>query len=346
MRFEDARRGADRAQARMPRSGCWAPTAMCAVLCALMVSGALLGCGARDRPLRVDGPEGYVRCAASAAPPARSWSVGSRRMEVRGRSLTIAAGSDAADLPKVVAFRGPVRSRTRRNEPGRNVAEDTESGHSPHQPLAESGADVALWLGGLGGDAKRAQAAARRMRRLPFPVLFVAGGADRADLRARLFTAEAADDGLVDATGLRRIRLGRLEIIPVAGAPGGRYALDGQACGLSEHDAQSWSLAPPEPGVLRMAAAWAAPRGSSGEAYAAGLFGMDAGSALTARILKRAEVEVGVFAWPADALAPSSKFAKVPALSGPGTRRADGAVEAPGLWRLAASRWPAGASRR
>lgn len=148
--------------------------------------------------------------------------------------------------------------------------------------------------------------------------LLVAGGTDEWDA----WTGRPTSDGVVDATVLRLVRVGPIELVPVPGAPSGRYARTAGSCGVD--DASPWDLDAPAPGVHRILLTWAAPRAS-------GLLGIEAGSALVATIEARVRAEEVIFAWPR--LDPRS----VRPASGLWVTRADGSREAPG-WTL----WEAG----
>ncbi|MBX3272058.1 MAG: hypothetical protein KF729_17465 [Sandaracinaceae bacterium] len=155
-------------------------------------------------------------------------------------------------------------------------------------------------------------------------VLAIAGGADE---WAAWTAALAAAEGVVDATGLRLVRAGPVELVPVPGAPL-RYTASNEACGLEDSAPAAWTLAAPPRGVTRVLAAWAAPE-------ARGLLGLPAGAPVVARIRERAHAGPSVFAWPRE-----DPEAARPA-SGPWAVRADGAREPPGwtLYEASAAGW-------
>ncbi|MCZ7679512.1 MAG: hypothetical protein M5U28_12405 [Sandaracinaceae bacterium] len=75
--------------------------------------------------------------------------------------------------------------------------------------------------------------------------------------------------------------------MPVAGAPEGRYALDGEACGLSSDDAAAIAEAvgPPGSGVRRYLLSFAAPRTAGSPS--SGIASVEAGSPLVSQLLER-----------------------------------------------------------
>lgn len=117
------------------------------------------------------------------------------------------------------------------------------------------------------------------------PVLWLDGAAPRQGV-------EDDSGGIIDATPLRLIRAGPLELVPVPGAPDGRYG-EGEPCGLGEDDVAQWDLG--EAGGPRFVLAWAGP---AGHPATRGLLGVDAGSELITRIMSETHSTGALFAWP------------------------------------------------
>ncbi|MCB9597483.1 MAG: hypothetical protein H6719_32480 [Sandaracinaceae bacterium] len=245
----------------------------------VLLAALLCGCSCDDEPELA--AEGYVRCH-QAAPIEGSRTHGDLRLSLDERELTI---EGLPDPFRVAVAAGPA---------------------SPEPPDA----DVAILLGEV--------AEAPRWSGGPL-VLVLPGGTDAWDgWSSRLRSEAAAEAGVIDATGLRRIRAGRVELVPVAGAPA-RYALP-EACGLTEGDEDAWELDAPPSGVTRVLVAWAAPE-------AAGLLGLPAGSTEVRAVAREARTSEVVFAWP------SEDPRSVRAAAGRWVVRANGSREPPG-WTL------------
>lgn len=158
------------------------------------------------------------------------------------------------------------------------------------------------------------------------PVLWLDGPAPRQRI-------EDDDGGIIDATPLRLIRAGPLELVPVPGTPEGRYG-EGEPCGLGDDDVGEWELeAPSGP---RLVLSWAGP---AGHPETRGLLGVDAGSELVARIMSETSATGAIFAWPSASRAwgatdsSADLVAAVGRAEGPPTVRADGARTGAG-WTL------------
>lgn len=274
----------------------------------LLLALALAACDG-DEALRVSGEHGYVRCLALEAPPERTWSVGSLRLSLEERALRIEGAPARA---KVAIFTGPVDAASIR-------------------ALKRSRPHLALMLGDLGPSGPRALAT------LGVPVLFVAGGADRhAELEALAELSGDARDRVIDASRLRSIRIGDVELVPVPGAPGGRYAISNEACGLGDGDLRAIDEAVGDAGdgVHRYVLSWAAP---AGHPLSRGLAGVDAGSPEIEHLVERIGAEGAIGAWPREHAGESAREpfgAVAPPLSGPWVERADGTRLAPGAMVL------------
>ncbi len=269
----------------------------------MLLALALAACDGEEA-LRVSGEHGYVRCLALEAPSERTWSVGSLRLSLEERTLSIEGAPARA---KVAVFTGPVDAASIR-------------------ALKRSEPHLALMIGDLGSGGAQALAA------LGVPVLFVAGGADRrAELEALGELTGDARDRVIDASRLRSIRIGAVELVPVPGAPGGRYAISNDACGLGESDLRAIdeALGDPRDGVHRYAISWAAP---AGHPLSRGLAGVEAGSSEIQRLVARIGAEGAIAAWPREHAGESASEpfrAVAPPLGGPWIERADGTRLAP-----------------
>lgn len=271
-----------------------------------------------DEELRVSGEHAYVRCSLLEPPPPRTWRVGPLRLALEERALRIEGAPSSA---RVALFTGPVDAASVRALRSRR----------PH---------LALMLGGLGKTPAEAQRALDALAGLGVPVLFVAGGGDvRAALEAFEHVEGDARDHVIDASRLRSIRIGKVELVPAAGAPKGRYALSEDACGLGEDDVEAIADAVGDPGegVRRVLVSWAAPAGGP---LSRGLAGVEAGSPLVRELAQRAGAQGAVVAWPREHAgeATSEPFRAVaPPLGGPWVGRADGTRSAPGAMLLTLS---------
>ena len=232
-----------------------------------------------EEALRVSSDTSYVRCHAAAAPEDRSWEVGSLSLRREGRALRI---EGAPDPLRLAVFAGPG-----------DEALPVSAVRAAHPHL------VAV-LGDLGEPV----ASLRALAELGVPVLVVAGGEDRYGPLAEALDDLDGDaaDLIVDASVLRSVRVGRLELVPVAGAPDGRYAVDDDACGVGEGDLDGWELGVAEQGVHRILLSWAGPRGAGPGSATRGLAGVEAGSALVSQVAERAGATGALFAWPRTAL--------------------------------------------
>jgi hypothetical protein len=269
----------------------------------MLVALALLACDGEEA-LQVAGEHGYVRCLALEPAAARAWSVGALRLTLDARRLRIEGAPARA---RVAVFTGPVDAASVR-------------------ALRRSRPHLALMLGELGPSGGRALAA------LGVPVLFVAGGADRRSELEALGPLEGeARDRVIDATRLRSIRIGKVELVPVPGAPGGRYAIARDGCGIGDSDADAIAEAvgDPDDGVHRYLLSWAAP---SGGPLSRGLADVEAGSPEVKALMQRVGAEGSIVAWPrehAGETASEPFCAVAPPLSGPWVERADGTRLAP-----------------
>lgn len=240
---------------------------------AILAALGFVACGGGD-DVRVSGEHGYVRCLALEPPASRTWSVGSLRLTLEGRSLRIEGLKPNAEL---AVFTGPVEEHAVR---------------SLERPA------LALMMGELGASRAEAERSLETLMHLEVPVLFVAGGADTHEgLEAFGRLEGAARDRLIDASRLRSIEIGKLELVPVAGAPEGRYASSESSCGFGDKDASAIAaaLGRVQEGRSRLLLSWAAP---AGDALSRGLMGAEAGSSMVAELVERIGAEGWIAAWP------------------------------------------------
>ncbi len=280
---------------------------------------AAFGCetGVPDA-LRVGGATGFVRCLALPAPESRAWAVGDLSLDLRGRSLTLRASRGTL---RIAAFTGPAP-----------VVRDT----SPAlRALVAGHADVLLVLGGLGDDRASAEHMARALADTGRLALFLAGGRDAPDVVAAALAALDPDarDRVLDVSSLERVAFGEAELVPIAGAPGGRYARSADACGHVAADLDERAAALGEAGntARRVLVSWAA------AAPAAGVDGAEAGDAGLARFASRIGARDAVAAWPREqagrALPGAGLRRVVPPLAGFAARTSEGGRAGTGaLW--------------
>jgi hypothetical protein len=284
---------------------------MLASVLAMMLAGC--SCGDDADAIRVSGDEGYVRCLAADAPEPRAWQVGALHLTTsEDRSLRIEGLPRSA---RVAVFRGPM------------------SASAVH---ALDRAALAVVLGGIAASRREADASLASLAALEVPVLLIAGGGDRHDaLREALAALEGgARDRIVDATPLRSIRLGAVELVPLAGAPEGRYARSSEACGLTEDDLDDVAddLGAPAHGVKRYLFSWAAPRGEGASSASRGIGGVEAGSQALRDFAEHIGAVGAVFAWPVESPTPREDDplrVAVGPLAGGWVELADGTRRAP-----------------
>ncbi len=284
---------------------------------AVTLASIVAACGDDGAGPRVSGEAGYVRCLAADAPAPRNLRVGATRLAIEDRRLRVEGLPRAA---KVAVFRGPIDASAVRALP------------RPH---------LAVVLGDIASSRADADASLASLAALETPVLLIAGGADRSDaLRDALAALEGpAKDRLVDATALRSIRIGSVEIVPLAGAPDGRYAISSEACGFAADDLDDVAdaLGAPEHGVKRYLFSWAAAEGEGAASPSRGIGGVEAGSSIVRAFATRIGAVGEVFAWPAESPTPSQddplRLAIGP-LAGPWVGLADGTRRPPGATLL------------
>lgn len=298
----------------------------------------LLGCSTCEAPdgLQVAEPFPHTRCLVDEPPPARTWRVGALELARAGRSLRIGG---LAETVRIAAFSGPGPAPA----PAASVM----------AALGEREPDLAIMLGGLGDDDATASETMQALGAAPFVTLFVPGGRDHWR-RVRDLLAQQPDtirDRFLEVATLRSIRLGDAELIPVAGADDGKYALNLDSCGFSLRDLQGLAGDLTAPSANRYLLAWQAPGRGGQRAVGRGIGGLDLGSGSLAELAARTATPGGLFAWPTvrvdepvvdggKQLAGPGEPAKdlrvvVPRLTGPALVRADGSRVPAGFDMLA-----------
>ncbi len=286
------------------------------MLTALVFSAACGACGS-DVPaeLRVAGPHGFVRCLALPPPDAKAWRLGDLVLELRERALSVRTPHGAL---RAAVFTGPAP-----------VATDVRPAL---RTLVAARAELLLVLGGLGDDRASATQTARALAETGRLVLFLAGGRDAPEVVA------AALDGLdaeararvLDVSALERITVAGTELVPLAGAPAGRYARSADACGFTDADldARAETLGSGEGAARRVLLAWASP------APAPGIDDAPTGSDALARFASRIGARDVLAAWPREAAGVRSAGAGirrvVPPIAGFAARTGAGGRSGPG----------------
>jgi hypothetical protein len=265
----------------------------------------------------VDGQK-FARCAQASAPTERSYRVGSLTIAVQERVLTVTAPHTLS----LAAFSGPVGAALRPAE---------------LSLLAQSKAQLSLYLGGLGDDEAIAKENLRAVAKLGVPTLFVAGGGDRLPIIEAAFAALSAAerDYVIHASGLRELRIGRDRLIIVAGAPLGRYALDADGCGFTSGDLDEIQKAASVGSNVRTwLVSWHAPAGFG---VSEGLEGVEIGSPDLRALALALHARGGIAGYP-DAQAGQAQhdagWRVVPRLARTGALRADGSRLPASLARL------------
>jgi hypothetical protein len=265
-------------------------------LVAMMLRGAALigcillgGCERCDRGvpsgLRAEGETPYVRCLAGDPPEARKWRVGYRSFAVEGRTLTVGGLPPST---RIAAYSGP------------GFASD--SPESAFKRMAAARPHLGLMVGGVGDRPDTASRTLALAAKLDFPTLVLAGGRDSwKHLRAAFADLDAGGrDRVIDITAFREVRLGREVLVPVAGAPAGRYSLHDDACGFDAEDLKGMKgVGEPGKGERRWLVSWAAPA-ESGETPGVARTGqgIDLGDADLASLAESVGAPGGIFAWP------------------------------------------------
>ncbi len=302
---------------------------MRAVLASLLLIGCCCGSG-----LAEGGPTPYVHCAAMDPPTPRELTRGPSRLRVEGNRVEV-----EADAPRIALARGPAGC----GEPLLPALDRIE----------EAAPSVLVLVGDLGGaegpDSRLALLEA--LAQLEIPVLLLPGGRDDGEA---LRDATGDEGAIVDLMGIREVRIGPLSLVPLPGAPDGRYAASDAACGFDEDDVDRLALEDAE--GPRLLLSWAGP--ATSDLRSAGLDGVEAGSSLVSRALEVSHASGSLHAWPEVAIGvPHDGAARIavgatsaalqltlPRLLGPASEGDDGARSPSGLVVLDAA--PSGVTVR
>jgi len=275
----------------------------------------LAGCRCTRLGDEIEG-QPFTRCSAIDAPSERTWQAGALSLSVSERVLSLRAPSTL----RIAAFTGPVGTALEPDDLAR---------------LTQAQPGLVLYLGGLGDDEATATANLRALARLRVPTLFVAGGADRKSVFDAAFGAlgDEERDYVLQASGLRELRIGSDRFVLVAGAVGARYAIDAQGCGLSPRDLEAIEEAARESpaSAHTWLVSWQAP---AGWGVARGAGDVELGSPALQAVATAVGAEGGLFAYPevqVDRSGSSPVTRVVPRLGRVGSRRADGSLLPAGI---------------
>ena len=252
---------------------------LCLMSLALFASGCD-GCTAVGR-LRVDGDHPYVRCLA-VEPTERSdaWTVGALQLSQEGRVLSV----EGASLPlRMAAFVGPGLS-----------GDDPATALSA---LDSSGVSLTWVLGELGDAPATARRTLNALAERDGLFVVLASGRDDLGVLNDVWDdlSDEAKAHVIDARGLRAVRVGGATFSLLSGAPGGRYARNDDACGYSADDlGELADDLPDEAEGSRWLVSWAAPAG--GVAHSED--GAEGGDPALRSYMDENNILGGVFAWP------------------------------------------------
>lgn len=245
------------------------------------------GCGGCEQvPLRVQEPFPHLRClAADPSAGTQQSTLGALNLVRDGHEFRI---DGAPEEVRIAVFAGP--------GPAAAV------GAQAVAALAERKPTVALMLGGLGDDDTTVADSLTAFSKADFPTLFVPGGRDNWVRYQALWARQppAVQQRFFELATTHLVRLGRYELVPVAGSANGRYALDGDCCGYTVADLQARARALPEPQGPRYLVAWQAPGRGGALAVGRSATGLDLGSDALSEMALRVAAPGGLFAWPAN----------------------------------------------
>ncbi len=289
----------------------------------VMLSIAVGGCGScgscgssgtAAEGLRADEPSPHVRCLAAEPDREGSVNVGELTLTIEDRDLTLSG----AEPLRFAAFAGP--------------APFTVDLTDALGAVGDSGVHFVVVLGAFGDDAESLAATLEALGGLELPVFLVPGGRDDAVLLEGALD-DLEDDvaaRIVDLSPFDRLIAGAVELVPVAGAPGGRYGRVDTACGFGADDLEDLAdrigEAEEGEGAPRYLLSWAAPAGG----IAAGITGADAGDPALREFAEEIGIRGGIFAWPGEAAgrvedADGRRSEVVRRIAGSPSFRADGA---------------------
>ena len=282
------------------------------VVPSLLCAAALTGCGSCQRgpasDLRVEGPTPYVRCLADEPPDDRSFRMGAFAAEVTDGVLRLRAQGPV----RLAVFSGPAPSTASIDEALALLPE----------------VELLVVLGGLGDSEAQAAATLAALAATDTAVLFIAGGRDDAVVLATVFEdlESEATERVLNATALERIVIGGDALVPIGGAPGGRYARTDTACGYGEEDLRlrAEALGAAGEGERRWLLSWAAPTG-----LGPGIEGAEVGDDGLASFAETVGAAGGLHAWPRELAGLGVEGGHGPQrvvspIAGPASERADG----------------------
>lgn len=290
------------------------------VLLSLLAGCDACSCGAVPSSLRASGAAPFARCAAVRADD-REWSASGLDLEIDDATLHITGSRRPRVAVAITAGPWPVRASATSRDVDALV-----------RALRARVVSAVVVLGGVGDDEADASALLARLARADAPIVVVPGLSERWD--AATDAVEHDEDArIVDGTGLRRIVVGNLELLLLAGSDGGAYGVR-DACGFDDEDLAALGALSTPRGAVRVLASVVAPRGVGPAAAGIGVAGAPAGSARLSRFVQRAHIAHVLSAWPVENAgvlpegAPIS--AVVPSLGGFPRIRHDGTRVAPG----------------
>jgi hypothetical protein len=230
-----------------------------------------IGCDSEGVGVQVSGAHPFTRCWAAEPPQAERAGI-----TVEERVITVDT------VRRIVMFAGAGDA---------DLREPLEGVHGARP-------DLVVMVGDLGSSDPGIRRNVEALGRLDVPVVFVAGGADVHPQYERYM----ASDAITDGSGARIVRAGAVELVPLPGAPGGRYAEGQNACGFTAADVRRIAEAVGPAGEApRYLVSWAAPTGTPG------MDGLDAGSELVSRLAEAVGARGVIHAWPRERAGDSSE---------------------------------------
>lgn len=284
------------------------------VACALLVSFWVLSACSSEARLRKAGLTPFVSCLVGPEPDERTIRAGEVELEIRDRELTV---------------RGPTRPL--RVAAFAAAALGGGLGTRELERLRQAQADLFILLGGVGDQPQPAAATLARLASLSSPTLAVLGGRDGWSAREKALEELKNDERIIDATVLRAVRIGRHTLVPLAGAEGGRYALNDAACGFDAEDLDrvAKELGAARSDETRWLLSWQAPSDLGPQLGPRTTYGLPLGSPQISAFARRISARGVLYAWPPDERArPAVPFelgvTPLPRLFGPRLEAVDG----------------------
>lgn len=281
-----------------------------------------IGCSDPARSLRVVGPTPFVRCLAAEPAAPRQLRVGRATLQLKGRRLAIEGLGESV---RVAVFSGPAFHE------GPMTAQ--------LDALRAANADFILLVGDLGDQPAIAGATLTALATLPAPILVLCGGRDSMRRVAdAIASVPAGAERIFDISALTHVRVAGHDLLPLAGAYEGHYALGDQGCGYDRADLVRQLSEPGGEGATHThVIAWEQPPGWPVADEPAMPDQESPGPAEVAALARRADA---IFAWPAVARPPAGaplragEMLSVPALTGTAQHLDDGTRLLPGFLML------------